>query len=911
VPAVNIATPLFSWRTFMLVRIRRAVATALGLAFLLTLMPPLAAAPAQEVLRATLGNGLRVVIVRNPLAPVVTENVNYLVGAEDTPPGFPGMAHAEEHMVAARSTKEVNANQIATITALLGGDFNANTQDSVTQYLITTPADYLDIALRVEAARMSDALDLQSEWAQERGAIEQEVSADLSNAFYRYYEKARAALFAGTAYDHDALGTRASFQKTTGAMLKDFYKKWYAPNNAILVIAGDVDPAQTLAQVKAIFGSIPRRAVPSHPVINPGPIDNKEVIKDTSDFPVPFAILTYRLPGSLNPDFAATNVALDVLSSQRGNLYALGAEGALGGKILAAGAQFQAAPAASLAFAYVVTAPGADTDAALKLVSDVLGGYIKDGVPAELVEASKRREIAQLLFSRNSIDGLASDWSEAIAVNGLNSPDDAVAQYQKVSVDDVNRIVREYFPRERAVVGILTPKPGAVPSTNSSIGVKDVFSSKESKPVALPIWARRLSSPPSVPASNLKPVDALLPNGIRLIVQPFSISPTVTVRGSIRNNPALQTPPGKEGVGDILAALFTYGTTTYDRIAFQKQLDDIAADLSAGPSFSLSVPSQSFDRGMQLLADDLLQPALPQQYFTVVQSQEAAALKGTLTSPDYLAQRARAKALFPKGDPALRETTPETVLALNLGDVKAFHDSVFRPDLTTIVITGDVTPAAARASVEKWFGTWTAQGPKPQTDLPAIPLNKPSTATVTAPGRKQASVTLVETIGVQRGDPDYDALLLGNSILGGAFYATRFSRDLRKENGLVYTIGASVNAGKTRSSYTVDFGSDPEKVPKARALVDRDLRDIASKSPTAEEMRQAKTTLVRDLSLAEASVSAIADGFAGRANAGLPLDEPTRRAKRILALSAERVRAAFAKWIDPARFVEVIEGPEK
>jgi zinc protease len=144
----------------MIVRIRRAVAAALGAAFLLSLVPS-AAAPAQDVLRATLGNGLRVVIVRDPLAPVVTEMMNYMVGAQDTPPGFPGMAHAEEHMVASRSTKDLDANQVATITALLGGDFDADTQDAVTQYFITTPADYLDIALRVEAARMRDTLDLQ------------------------------------------------------------------------------------------------------------------------------------------------------------------------------------------------------------------------------------------------------------------------------------------------------------------------------------------------------------------------------------------------------------------------------------------------------------------------------------------------------------------------------------------------------------------------------------------------------------------------------------------------------------------------------------------------------------------------------------------------------------------------------
>src|SRR5579864_7374918 len=138
----------------MLARLRRALAAALGAAFLLSLVPAVSAAPAQVVLRATLGNGLRVVIVRDPLAPVVTETVNYLVGSQDAPPGFPGMAHAEEHMVAARANKGLSENQIATITTLLGGDFNADTQATITQYYISTPADYLDVALRVEAARM-------------------------------------------------------------------------------------------------------------------------------------------------------------------------------------------------------------------------------------------------------------------------------------------------------------------------------------------------------------------------------------------------------------------------------------------------------------------------------------------------------------------------------------------------------------------------------------------------------------------------------------------------------------------------------------------------------------------------------------------------------------------------------------
>ena len=885
----------------------RFAATVTVLAFLLSLSPVRAAAPAPDVVRATLDNGLRVVIVRDPLAPVVTEMVNYLVGSEDTPPGFPGMAHAEEHMVASRSNKILSENQIATITAYLGGDFDADTQNAVTQFFITTPADYLDVALRVEAARMRGALDLQSEWAKERGAIEQEVSGDLSNAFYRYYEKACAVLFAGTPYDHSPLGTRPSFDKTTGAMLLAFNKKWYHPNNAILVIAGNVDPNATLAQVKSIFGSIPRGAVPPHPQIKLGPVNSQAVINDTSDYPVPFVLLTYRLPGSRSPEFAATNVALDVLSSQRANLYALSAEG----KALATGADFQESPAASLAFAYLATAPGGDTGAALSLLSGVIGDYVKNGVPAELVEAEKRREVAQLLFSRNSIEGLANDWSDALAVDGLSSPDDAIAEYNKVSADDVNAIFRKYFQRDQAVAGILTPQPGAVPSSGGSIGVKDTFVSKDAKPVPIPSWAKRATLPPQVPSSDVSPTDERLPNGIRLIVQPFSVSPTVTVRGSIRNNSALEEPAGKEGVSEVLGSLFSYGTASYDRVAFQKALDDAAADVSAGTSFGLTVPSQNFDRGMQLLADDLLHPALPPAYFTVVQKQTADGLKGEMTSPDYLAQRARAKALVPPGDPTLREATPATVESLTLDDVRNYHDMVFRPDQTTIVVSGDVTPAAARAAVEKYFGAWIASGPKPATDLPPIPPNKAARVNVTAPGRVQSSVTLAEVIGVHRGDPDADALRLGGAILAGGFYASRFSRDLRKESGLVYSIDAGSSIGKIRSTYTVEYGSDAKNVPKARVIIDRDLRQIAAKPPTETEMRQAKTQLVRDLSLSQASISAIADGLAARSTAGEALDEPTLRARALLGLTPQQVSAAFKKWIDPARFVEVVEGPAK
>ena len=561
---------------------------------------PVSSAPDDGALRATLDNGLRVIVVRNTLAPIATEIVNYQVGSADTPRGFPGMAHAEEHMVAGRSTRDVSASQVASIETLLGGDSDADTQNAVTQYNVTTTSQNLDVALRLEAARMRGALDLQSEWSEERGAIEQEVSQDLSSAFYRYYEKALSIEFAGTSYDHDALGTRASFDRTTGAMLKQFYTTWYAPNNAILVIAGDVDPQATLAQVKTIFGSIPRRAVPAHAKLKLGPVPANATIRDESDFPVPLVLLSYRMPGYHDPDYAATEIAFDVLQSPRSDFSGL----VYSGKALQTGVDYEPQPQAGLGYTYIAIAPGGDTAAALQTLDDVVKAYQVHGAPADLVEAQKKREIAQDLFSRNSIEGLANDWSQAVAIQGLNSPDDTIAMFQKVTPDDVTRVFRRYFVRSAAVAGVLTPKPGAVPSSNGSIGVKDTFSSSSSKPVPLPVWASQLQTV-QVPQSTLSPVDVTLANGIRLIVQPLSISPTVTLRGQIKSDPALQTPAGKEGTASVLQGLFAYGTTTYDRLAFQTQLDDIAADVSAGTQFSLSVPSQSFERGLALLADNM------------------------------------------------------------------------------------------------------------------------------------------------------------------------------------------------------------------------------------------------------------------------------------------------------------------
>ena len=216
---------------------------------------------------------------------------------------------------------------------------------------------------------------------------------------------------------------------------------------------------------------------------------------------------------------------------------------------------------------------------------------------------------------------------------------------------------------------------------------------------------------------------------------------------------------------------------------------------------------------------------------------------------------------MPAGDPVLRQATPATVNKVTLDEVKQYHAATFRPDLTTIVVIGDVTPEEARTVIEKWFGDWKASGPKPNTTLPAVPLNKPSAVDVADSEAVQDSVTLSEQLKLNRFDPDYYPLQLGNHVLGGGFYATRLYHDLRQVAGYVYSVDVNLNASKTRATYSVDYGCNPENVSKARALAVRDLERMRTEDASASELQQAKALLLRQIPLSESSEDEVAEGL--------------------------------------------------
>ncbi len=857
----------------------------------------------QGVVHSTLKNGLRVVIVMNNLAPVVTTEINYLAGGNESPDGFPGTAHALEHMMF-RGSPGLTSAQLSTIIASLGGDFNAQTQQTATQYFFTVPAADIDIALNIEAVRMRGLLATDPLWEQERGAIDQEVAQDLSDPNYILSTRLIQALYADTPYAVDPLGTRESFAKTTGAMLKKFHDTWYVPNNAVLVIVGDVDPPRVLARVRQLFEDIPARPLPQRPRVQLGAV-KPVLIELETDMPYSMALAAYRLPGSRHPDFAAGQILAEALSSRLGKLYDL----VLSGKALETAFESNPLPEAATGYAVAAFPEGGDGKAMIQALRFTVTGYAKTGIPPELVEAAKRHEIADAEFRKNSVPGLAELWSQAVAVDGKASPDEYIDEVRKVTPADVDRIARQYLVNDGSVTAVLTPRPSNAPVQHKDAKGPESFTPSQVEPVEVPVWARSITATPALPAMHAPPVDRTLPNGLRVIVQPETVSDTVQVYGMVRNDPFLQEPQGKEGVSRLMDGLFSYGTTSLDRVSFQKALDEIAADIMVGTKFGMKVPADRFERGMQLLADNLLHPAFPADAFAVVRGQAAGTVTGEQTSPAYRSHRQMKIALYGKDDPSVREPSPKTLSGLTLDDVRSYHRDTFRPDLTTIVVIGNVSSERALTAALSWFGQWKATGPRPKTDPDPAPLNKPAAIRIPDESRVQDDVRLAQVLGLTRKDPDYYALQFGNHVLSGAFYATRLYRDLREKTGLVYAVESAMEIGKTRSRFMVAYASDPQNVGQARARIDGNLRSMQTTTITQQELRMARALLVRKVPLSRASTENIALDLLDLARDDLPLDEPRTAAMRYLQMKPEDVQAAFRKWIRPGDFVQVTVGP--
>ena len=890
-------------------RLQRALFAALASGVLLlsgcgTMHTGAGARPAADngVLRATLDNGLRVIIVKTSLAPVVAQQLTFFAGANQSPPGFPGMAHAQEHMMF-RGSSELSGDQLSAITAQLGGDQNAFTLSTTTTYYHTVPADDLDLTLRMDAIRLAGIDDDQSAWEKERGAIEQEVARDNSSPSYVLQARARERIFAGTPYSDTGLGTKATFDATTADMLKSFHQSWYGPNNALLVLVGDLAPEAALAKVKQLYGSIPKKAAPPRQEIALQPVV-PDTFASTTDEAYGFVAYIFRTPGYKDPDYPAAEILSRVMDSPRGAITELAYEG----KALNAGFSMQTFPDTGYATVWAAFPRGGDE----KALQEELKGAVKKamaGIPADLIEAERRRVVLESALRGNSISGLADSWTDAVAVKGQDSPDSEAQLLQKVDADAVNASAARLLDFDHAITLVLTPAPSAQATRGGqAFGSPESFASTPDKPVELPAWADAALAKLPHPTPLFSPTIYDLSNGLRLVVQPLSSTSAVSLYGSVHTSENLQAPPGQEGVEDMVNTLLAWGPKGMTRDDFEAAWDSIGADYSAGTSFSMGVLPEYFDKGVELLSGDLLQPALPPDAFASQQPIQSRQAAGNVQSPVFQFRMAVQKGLVPAGDPSLRRPSPESVGSLTIDAVRAYHQAVMRPDETTIVVMGRIEPETARAVIEKYFGAWKASGPKPVLDYQPAPPSAASEVFIPDAVREQNAVVLAETLPMTYDDPIHYALQLGTEFLGGDSFASPLYRELRVKRGLVYSVGSSAGFGRTRSQFSLSLGASPDKVKEARQIALQMVQAMGDAPLSEQDLHLAKGQALRQIELSNQTASDIAQSWIGYNEEGLSLNRLFDVARRYEGLTTAEIQAAFKKYLEADRLSTFVLG---
>ena len=860
-------------------------------------------ASAGAPLDAVLDNGLRVIVVQNQLAPVVTASITYNVGGNDDT--MPGIAHATEHMMF-RGTDDISSEQFANIATRIGAQYNAETQNMITRYHYTVPASYLDVVLRIEADRMTHALMRESDWNNERGAIEQEVKAKESNPILPVVQRANHVFFGDSPWGTDPVGTVASFDKMTATDIAAFYHTWYHPNNATLVIVGDVDPQAALASVKTFFGPIEKKAVPAHPPLAVQPF-SQTTIKETIDFPVPLAVMLVRVPGYKSADYAATQVLFSILNSKRGAM----ADLVLGGKALVGFAFLGSYPEVGSGILMTGLRPGSDPQASLQDIRDALKAYAKNGVPQELFTAAKARLLESNAYEAASIPGQAEDWSSSIVLQN-EPPDVDYARFQRVSLDDVNRVLKLLTGDAPAITLALIAKPGAsLPQQSAGNGKEDVtVKAKES--VTLPAWtAAYFSAPLRAPAADSGAHIYHLKNGMTVAFRRESYSPTVVIEGHVQMNADLNEPVGKDGVSSIADGVMGLGTTLHDYKAYQAQLDAIAASVDLGSSFSASATAQNFDQTVALLAEGELHPAFAADQFALVQKNAVQSLKAFEGQPQQKAQLAKLYALYPVGDPHRRHATSSTSAAVTLADVRNWYAFAYRPDLTTVSVVGDVEPDQVKAAFEKYFGGWSVHGKRPLFKYP--PLKQKSsggTTTVTSTTSKQSDVTLTQRIPLKRGDSDVIALQLANTMLSGEGTGSMLFTDVRKQKGYVYSIDSELQVTQQSSTFQVTYQSDPKNVNAAQRTAAATLERLRRFPPNASDLALAKAMLLSSYLVSIDSYNSVAREMLYSTEDGVDANTVARYYSRVLATKPLDVQRAMRRWIDPAKFARVIVAPQ-
>ena len=874
-----------------------------------------AAAPSIPFTKYRLDNGLEVILAPDKRLPVVAVNLWYHVGAANETPDRTGFAHLFEHMMFT-GTKHVARGEAERLLEAAGGaDSNATTGFDSTKYYDTVPANQLALALWTHADRMGyllDALD-QKALANQQDVVRNERRETTENRPYGIVDEAlyRELFPPGHPYRPAVIGSHADIQAAKLADVRDFFKRYYRPNNATLVIAGDFDPANARRLVQRYFGSFARGADVPKPAVATPPIAGERRLEVTDRIELPRVDLAWLTPPAYAPGDAELDIAAAILAGGKSSrLYKkLVYEKELAQSV---DASQESSALTSIFDIQAVARPGhtpAELEAA---IDDELAKLVADGpTQAEVDRARSAYEhgLFRTLQRVSSRANRLNQYNQSTGDPGYLAQD--LARYRRISPDDVRRVVAAELRKDRRVVVFATRgdkvlAPDVPVTAVEATGPQTESINRDEQ------WRNTppKGGPPVAPQLPV-PVVFKLANGLTVYHLQRDDVPLVNARLVVGAGLAAN-PPATPGVADFALASLEDGTTSRDALAIADQFAQLGADFAASTSRDASMLyvdalSAQFPAALALLADVALNPAFPAAEIERARRSRLAGIVAAREDPDSLADAAFRRALYGPDQPFGQTSlgTEASIKRIDADMLKAFWQRWFHPGNAALVVVGAIDRATVQALAEREFGGWS--GDAAARPAPGVAMPPKATAArlvlVERPGVNQTELR-VGRVAAARTDPGYLPLQLANEVLGGQF-TSRLNANLRETHGYAYGAFSGFDFGRLPGPFTVATTVRADATAEAVTEIDHELDRMRTVAPTAAEFAKARDGVIRSLPGAFETNAGIAGAFGTLYVYDLAPTYYATLRQRFAAVTAAQVLAASKRYLDPSSMVVV------
>ncbi len=866
----------------------------------------------------TLPNGLRVVVHTDRKAPVVAVSVWYHVGSKHEPKGKSGFAHLFEHLMFGGS-EHAPGSVLEQFDKLGATNLNGTTYFDRTNYFETVPTGALDRALYIESDRMGYLLGglPQSQLDIQRGVVQNEKRRGDNQSYGLTEYAVLENLFpAGHPYHHTTIGSMADLDAASMADVRKWFRDHYGPNNAVLVLAGDIDLETAKAKATRWFGEIARGPDVVHPKVSvPTLVAAKTVVlKDR----VATTRITrqWAVPGAYGKDAAALGLGASVLgglsSSRFDNVLVRNAQ-------LAVSAYAEAELFESVGI-FTISAdvkPGVDPAAAGKAMDEVVAGFLSQGPSADELSRAKISLAGAAIKGLESVYGKGAELaSGAIYANDPGFYKKELAEVAAATPAHVRDVTRKWLSRPALTIVI---KPG----DRDAYAEANVNAKRPAPAAALPpskVSADRATPPGVTSSADLAfPVieRATLKNGIPIYFARRATIPVVEVALSFDAGFAADQPD-KLGTQRQMLALVQQGTTTRNAQKIAEDSEALGAQINTSAamdttSITLNALSPNLAASLDLLADIALHPAFAPAEVARLRNQRLAEIDAANKTPSEPARRAIAAALYGPSHPYGRSASglgnADVIKALSADGLRAAYSNWLRPDTAKIFVVGDTDLATITPMLEARFGGWVAPaGAKPVKDFTvATPAPAPRIILINRPNSPQSYIVAGHILS-GTGRDDLVTLRAANEVLGGSFLS-RINADLREAKAWSYGTRSGISGNLNQIAFTNVAEVQADKTGASIKAILGDVRDfLGPKGTTPAEFERTISGNVRELPGRFETAGAVMAGVQDIIQFGRPDDYYTKLPAKYQAMTAAQLDAAARAQINPDKLTFVVVG---